>query len=498
MTDPSIQNAISLADRAQQAGLLADAEAVCREILSRNPEEAGGLRILGVVCRKSGRGEEAVKHLTASIALDPDQPLAHRDLGDALHALARFDDAAAAYSRAIQLRADWAEVHGALGNALKDAGKLPEAIDAYTTATRLRPDLAMAHLRLGQALHEAGRREAAVGAVRRAIELKPDWAEAFNSLGNLLWDEQKPDEAITAYEKARKFQPGYPQANWSLGKLLAKRGDVEPAIECFQRVVVSRPADATAHLNLARMLRLARRIDAASAAYREAIRLAPDREDWRFELAACSGDGSASGAPEEYIRQLFDEYSPSYDRHMLGDLDYRVPELLLEAVNRAAPGRKFDSALDLGCGTGLCGQAFRPLVGRLIGVDLSAQMIRSATARGVYEELINGDLLTALTRQTAAFDLILAGDVLGYVGDLSRLFPAVGAALKSDGIFAFSIEHFDGPGFFLHGRERFGHSMEYTRKTAAAASLREISARQVQLRRQADAQTAGWIVVLAK
>jgi predicted TPR repeat methyltransferase len=494
VSDPSIEKAILLADRAQRGGLLAEAEAVCREILVKEPGNAGALRILGVVCRKSGRALEALEHLKASVAGDERDAATHRDLGDALRAAGKFEEAAAEYARAIELQPDWPEAYGAMGNALRDAGKLPEAIEAYTKATRLRPNLAMAHLRLGEALHEAGRREAALGAIGRAIELKPDWAEACNSLGNVLWDQQKIDEAMGAYEKARALEPGYPPANWSLGKLLAKRGDAEGAIQSFKRVVDFHPSDAMAHLNLARMLRLARRIEEACAEYREAIRLAPGREDFRFELAACSGDGSARGVPDQYIRDLFDEYSSSYDRHVVGELEYRVPGLLLEA----ARGRQFESALDLGCGTGLCGEAFRSIVGRLSGVDLSEKMIEGARARGIYDELLQGDLLAALWPKAGAFDLIVAGDVLGYVGDLSRLFPAVGAGLKSGGIFVFSIEHFDGPGFFLHGRERFGHSMQYVREMAAAAGLREISATQVLLRRQGDARTPGWIVVLGK
>jgi predicted TPR repeat methyltransferase len=489
--------ALALADRAQLAGLLADAEAVCREILDQNPSEPQAMRILGVVCRKSGRLGEALEYLKNSVAGNPTDPLAYRDLGDALRADNKFDESVAAYERAIKLKPDWAEGYGAMGNVLKDAGKLDQAARAFTTAIRLRPELAMAHLRLGEVLHEQNRLDQARIAIARAQAHRPNWPEAFNSLGNLLWDEQKFDEAIAAYSEACRLRPGYPLANWSLGKLLTKRGQHKSAIECFQTVVEAQPADPLAHFNLARARRLAGEIPSAREAYRRAIELAPDRADWKFELAACAGDGSAQTIPENYVRELFDDYSATFDEHLVKTLHYRVPEMFLAMATKLAPETKFAHALDLGCGTGLCGQAIRPIVDRLSGVDLSQKMIRVAQSRGVYDHLAQGELFSAL-REPNAFDLILAGDVLIYVGDLKELIPAVAAALAPGGLFLFSIEHFDGPGFFLHKGERFAHSIEYIREIAGAAQLRELSAEQIDLRRHADKQTPGWIIALAK
>jgi predicted TPR repeat methyltransferase len=498
MPHPSIEIAIRLAEQAQRSGLLADAETLCREVLAQQPQHPEALRLLGVVCRKSGRLIEAVPFIRASLATGPANPLGYRDLGDALRSGAKLDEAAAAYRKAIELRPDWAEVHGALGNTLKDQGKLDQAIDAYNKAIQLKPTLATAHLRLGQALHEKGRRTQATAAISQAIQLKSDFAEAFNSLGNVLWDDAKLDDAAAAYAKAVQLQPGYPEANWSMGKILARQGRLQEAIACFQKVVLFHPTNAMAHLNLARMLRNAAQLEQAAAAYRQAIQLQPDRPDWRFELAACSGDSSMTTVPDSYIQKLFDAYAPTYDQHLLKNLDYRVPQELLDAVLAATPRRRFDAALDLGCGTGLCGQLLRSYARELIGVDLSEQMIKAAEQRGVYDQLLHGDLISALAAEPDHYDLIVAGDVLVYVGDLSRLMPAIAAALRPGGLFAFSIEHYDGPGFFLHGRERFAHSMDYIRDTAAGAGLREVSAIQVQLRRQTDAQTPGWIVVLQK
>ena len=60
---------------------------------------------------------------------------------------------------------------------------------------------------------------------------------------------------------------------------------------------------------------------------------------------------------------------------------------------RAAGGTlRFGSMLDLGCGTGLGGAAFRPVVDWLVGVDLSPAMIAQAATKGLYDRLVTADL----------------------------------------------------------------------------------------------------------
>ncbi len=79
------------------------------------------------------------------------------------------------------------------------------------------------------------------------------------------------------------------------------------------------------------------------------------------------------------MRTLFDQYAPRFDR-ALADLSYSAPEKLREAVTKHAT--RFGTMLDLGCGTGLAGAAFRPHVDWLVGLDLSPKMIEEARKKG--------------------------------------------------------------------------------------------------------------------
>jgi predicted TPR repeat methyltransferase len=492
-----IEQLVLLGLQQHHEGQLRDAAEIYRRVLKHQPRNADALRLLGVIARQEGRFDEAVEMIRQSIAIDPRRAEAHHNLGDGLQSQGKLDEAITAYSKAVELRPDWAEAHGALGNALRERGNLDRALEEFKRVVQLRPGLASGFLSLAKAFHEQGQRGKAIAAYATAIGLKPDWADAHDGMGNLLWDEGRLEEAIANYSRAIEINPGHLLANWSMGKILYRSERMDESLVCFKRAVDLNPNNPKAHYFLARFLEKAGRSEEARAAYREAIRLSPDTPEWRFKLAALSGDGSVSTAPARYIRELFDEYAGTFERHLVEKLKYQAPQQMLESV-RAATDRKDLKILDLGCGTGLCGQEFRPYAQNLVGVDLSPAMIRASHARGIYDRLITGELITTLHDSPATYDLIVAGDVLIYVGDLTDFMPAVAGALRSGGLFAGSIENYQGPGFFLHSEGRFAHSLDYVRQRAAACGLAEVSARQAALRRNAEIDVAGWIVVFGK
>src|SRR5690606_29734993 len=117
------------------------------------------------------------------------------------------------------------------------------------------------------------------------------------------------------------------------------------------------------------------------------------------------------------------------------------PELLWEAVEPLIGDRTGElNVLDLGCGTGLTGAAFRAVAGRLVGVDLSPRMLGYAQQRGVYDELQQCDLVEFLQSTDERFDLIVAADVLIYLGDLVRAFEEIGRVLRPGGHWVASAE----------------------------------------------------------
>jgi len=254
-------------------------------------------------------------------------------------------------------------------------------------------------------------------------------------------------------------------------------GDHAAAAELLQQCLEIVPEWAPAWFALGEAREQLGDIDAAIAAYRRA--LACDSRDVlgaSLTLARLGAAQTPSAASPAYVARLFDQYAPRFEKHLVEALGYRAPALLREAVaevcGRAGRAMHFARALDLGCGTGLAGAAFRDCVAHLAGVDLSVGMIAQARAKNIYDALQTEDVVAHLrSTPDRAFDLIVAADVLVYIGDLLPLFTQIARALARGGLFVFSAESHDGDGYAIGGETRYAHSRGYIEAAARRAGL---------------------------
>ena len=177
-----------------------------------------------------------------------------------------------------------------------------------------------------------------------------------------------------------------------------------------------------------------------------------------------------SAAP--YVRHLFDQFSQDYDRQMLGALSYRAHVVLrglADMLMVPQPGSL--DVLDVGCGTGLAGECFKDLARRLDGLDLSPGMIERARARGIYDFLAIADVESLAASEGPFYDLVIAADILVYLGDLRPVFRGVAGRLRRGGFFLFTVEKREGAGYELGPKRRYRHSDSYVREQAADAGL---------------------------
>jgi predicted TPR repeat methyltransferase len=284
---------------------------------------------------------------------------------------------------------------------------------------------------------------------------------------------------------------------------LAARGDFAAAADVLTQTVEAAPGFATAWFALGAVRdRLGDR-DGAVAAFAAASRSDPqDYHGARLQLARLGAGVGAPAMTEPYVRRLFDQYAARYDAALTDHLRYRGPALLAEAVKVAlAPSARplrFEQLLDLGCGTGLAGSAFRPFAARLVGVDLSPAMIARAEAKGDYDRLVVGNLAAFLADEIASgagYDLVLAADVFVYVNDLAPVLAAIARVLAARGVVAFTVETHSGAGVALLPTLRFAHSELYLRDAIAAAGLTLLALEPAAIRTEKGAPVAGLVVV---
>jgi predicted TPR repeat methyltransferase len=216
---------------------------------------------------------------------------------------------------------------------------------------------------------------------------------------------------------------------------------------------------------------------AAVAAYEQAV--AGDRKGvlgGSLALARLGAAPTPGSAAPAYVARLFDQYAPRFEAHLVDGLGYRAPALLRDALAevcaRTNRPMHFARALDLGCGTGLAGATFRDCADLFEGVDLSVGMIAEARAKCIYDVLDVGDVLDHLrSLPDRTFDLVLAADLLVYIGDVAPLFTEIARVLARDGLFAFSAESHGGGGYVIGSEMRYAHSQTYLHETARQVGL---------------------------
>ena len=116
---------------AYRAGRGAEAEAIGRAVLARDPRDAGAHYVCGLVAADRGAHERARHAFETAAALAPDKASLHVTLGT--HALRQGDDAAAegAFRQALALAPGSVAAHTNLGAALKRQGRLADAVRVF-------------------------------------------------------------------------------------------------------------------------------------------------------------------------------------------------------------------------------------------------------------------------------------------------------------------------------------------------------------------------------
>jgi len=317
----------------------------------------------------------------------------------------------------------------------------------------------LARLAHARALLAAGDKTGAIASARETATLYSGSAEAALVLGETLLAAEQLPTAIAEFQRALRLDPAPDDARFMLGCAWLEAGEAERALQAFAELPPETPG-------------LEGKIARARAM------LARQRSD------------------AGYVRYLFDQFSADYDVRMLTQLAYRAPQILKELADLTIPWLAGLAIIDLGCGTGLAGAAFKDRAARLDGIDLSPAMLDKAWERNIYDALTAGDFETGIGRET--YDLVLAADTLVYLGDLDATMAVVATALKPGGHFLFTVESKEGEGFELGPKRRWRHSESYLRGLAGKCGLAVCGFLVCAPRHEAGTPVDGFAVALRK
>lgn len=444
---------------------------------------------------RAGRLKEAERDYRRALALTPDADVLC-NLGVVLKEQNRLAEASAALQSAIALNPGHAVAHYNLGNVLKDRGMTDDSMASYRRAITANPGYAAAHFNLGNLLRDRGMTDDAAASYRQAIAINPAHAGAYNNLGKMLRDLGRLDEAVECFRHVTTIQPDYADAHYNMGVALKSTGDVKGATESYRRAIFVDSNHALAHYNLGNALRDQGMSEEAIASYRRAIELDCNNLSAKHLLAALTGH-TTQAAPRQYIVDMYDIYSKTFDSHLVDKLGYKIPGVLRGMFsNIFEGGPHFRNVIDLGCGTGLSGVEFRSVSDRLSGVDLSSGMIEEAKGRNVYDALHVGDIVEFLDETAEHYDLFIATDVCIYIGDMEPFFASVDRRSAKDARLAFSTETLDGDGYVLRPTGRYAHSRGYILSSAERYNFVEEMSRPEIIRKEGDEEIPGDLFIM--
>jgi predicted TPR repeat methyltransferase len=378
-------------------------------------------------------------------------------------------------------------------------GRTDEAEAGFRAVLAAQPDHAEAQFGLGLTLMTTRRFNEAVAPLRLAAaspEAEAVWRVCLGQALYMTGDFAGSADALDQAERLEALADN-PRLTRARARALAGMINGIPVEVALARYAHQAGEIAEPEMGVAReafaIFSAFEHLDAARAVGAWLAERNPDDVVHAYALKVLT-DPTVSRAPADYVEAMFDGFADRFDHQLVELLDYQAPTLLADMIARHAD--TLSDILDLGCGTGLAAEPLARFGGRLTGVDLSGGMLAKAAERGAYAELVQADVVDFLRQRPGAFDLVLAADVLIYLGDVADLFEALTTALRPGGYFAFSVE-IAAEGWKVLPSGRYAHADGYLRDLAAS-DFEVLEHETTTLRREGAGAAAGGLYVMRR
>jgi len=204
----------------------------------------------------------------------PQSSRAHNNLGVLYKKMGFIDAAMKEYNTAIQIRPDYSEAHGNIANvymnkglsvldkrvlsktidnlakAYADEGHLKNAIAEYKKSIEISPFNEIAHFNLGVTYGKMGLTNDAEIEYKNVIQLNNNNPHAHNNLGNIYEDRHLLDNAMAEYKLSASIDPESPITHNNIGNVYVKKGSFDDAITEYKLATKYDPKGIIYHENL--------------------------------------------------------------------------------------------------------------------------------------------------------------------------------------------------------------------------------------------------------
>ncbi len=329
------------------------------------------------------------------------------------------------------------------------------------------------------------------------LDQQPNAGIVWNNLGVAYREIGKPNDAIASFRAAVRFAPQMAEAWNNLGVAQDELSLTEKALDSYRKSIEIQPDYASPHLNLGILLQKSERFKKAKEHYNRVLKIQPENKIAKFMLQSIEGTETPDAAPVEHVRNIFDQCAENFETILVKELEYKIPELLFNLVRPYLTEKM--TILDLGCGTGLGAQLYRPFAKSLTGVDVSSKMLQKANEKKIYNQLEIFDILQHWGFSDK-FELIYSSDVFVYFGNLDTIIKSASSYLVRGGKIAFSVEKLkdNSADYHLFPSGRYAHSQAYIQKCLDRHGLQLIDIKKADVRNQSGNPVKGLLIVAIK
>lgn len=467
------------------------------QALMINPNHKASLQNYGTLLLHQGLDNKAQQQFKHLLSLDPLHHDARYNL--ALQA-AKHKDFAKVVTLLKPLKQDLTYNSALLlGQALIQQNCYKAALSPLKYALGHHPNLQEEiHFQLAIAYDQLGASSKAHWHYEQCIALCPEHLEAHSNLADSYVKTKHYQRAVPHYSFLLQHQPKDLNARYHMGLIYMQLDQHQEALDYFQAACELDSRHLPTLLNIASTYLALNAHDKAIKAYQDVLALYPEHQEASFILEALQQTSTPVKMPSSFISSLFDHYAPHYEKHLTDTLHYQVPQQLLALLcSSYHPKTKSLSILDIGCGSGLMADTLFDYGQTIDGIDLSESMIQCCKQKGLYQNLWVNDFCTV--DSLGCYDLLVAADVLPYIGNLETLLQQVNLHLHPGAYFLFSAEKsFEAAHFSLQKTIRYAHHPDYIRHSLQQAGFTLVSDENAILRQQKGQDLHGHLYLAQK
>ena len=476
-------------------GKYIEAETAYNKVIKLKPDTKEGYNALGEIYAIRGNNEKAAEMFNLALAYAPNYP-------EAMANLAYLKDDINELIKLKEKFSDNDTIPYYLSLLYREQKQYDEALKYAEDANKICP-CENYKLLAGELCLQNNQKEQAGKYFKNAVEINPNSVTAIINLANL---EKDSIQAEKMYKKALDVSPDNFDAHLNYANMLYQQNRLSEALEEYRKAVIINPASAVVSNNLGILHRSMGEYDEALGLFLNALNRDYNNKEYSLNIAETlillynkdkklakkiaenwlksypdnefakhindSFKGKKSSSCSEYSKHLFDLFADNYEQ-VMNNINYNIPDAITEIVSPIK-----GTIIDLGCGTGLLGEKLKTADNKIIGIDISDKMLQKAKNKNIYEKLENADI-TEYCKNLPNADLVVAGDVLGYIGDVSDLIKNI---YPHPFAFSVAIDKQSKSDYELTPSGRYVHNEKYINKILKQCGYKNIVSNDVILR----------------